>query len=89
MKRAFWTWLAGVAALLSVDQLSKSYFSTTLELGEAIKVTEWFNFVHALNPGAAFSLLADAVVGTLVFYRRVGARGRCSSAACLARQAAP
>ena len=59
-RNARWTWLAGVAALLSVDQLSKSYFSTTLELGEAIKVTEWFNFVHALNPGAAFSFLAAA-----------------------------
>ncbi len=55
-----WTWLAAVAVLLFLDQISKSYFSTTLELGEAIKVTEWFNFVHVLNTGAAFSLLADA-----------------------------
>lgn len=55
-----WTWLAAVATLLFVDQLSKSYFSTTLKLGEAIRVTEWFNFVHVLNPGAAFSFLADA-----------------------------
>jgi signal peptidase II len=55
-----WTWLAAVAALLFVDQLSKSYFSTNLELGEAIRVTEWLNFVHVLNEGAAFSFLADA-----------------------------
>ena len=55
-----WTWLVAVAVLLFLDQISKSYFSTTLELGEAIKVTEWFNFVHVLNTGAAFSLLADA-----------------------------
>jgi signal peptidase II len=55
-----WTWLAAVAVLLCADQLSKSYFSTTLELGESIHVTEWFNFVHVLNEGAAFSFLADA-----------------------------
>lgn len=53
-------WLAAVASLLLVDQLSKWYFSTTLALGEAIKVTEWLNFVHVLNAGAAFSFLADA-----------------------------
>ena len=55
-----WTWLAAVSALLFVDQLSKSYFSTILELGEAVRVTDWFNFVHVLNAGAAFSFLADA-----------------------------
>jgi len=55
-----WTWLAAVATLLFVDQVSKSFFSTTLELGEAVQVTEWLNFVHVLNTGAAFSLLADA-----------------------------
>ena len=54
------TWLAAVAALVFVDQISKSYASTLLKLGEAVKVTEWFNFVHVLNPGAAFSFLADA-----------------------------
>ena len=54
------TWLAAVATLLFVDQVSKSFFSTTLEPGEAVQVTEWLNFVHVLNTGAAFSLLADA-----------------------------
>ena len=54
------TWLAAVATLIFIDQISKSYFSTILKLGEAVKVTEWFNFVHVLNPGAAFSFLADA-----------------------------
>lgn len=54
------TWLTAVATLIFIDQISKSYFSTILKLGEAVKVTEWFNFVHVLNPGAAFSFLADA-----------------------------
>jgi signal peptidase II len=83
-----WTWLGAVAALLIVDQISKSYFSSTMKLGETIRVTEWFNFVHVLNAGAAFSFLADAggwqrwffiVVAALV----VGV----VSVMCLARQA--
>ncbi|WP_430407477.1 signal peptidase II [Hydrogenophaga sp.] len=81
-----WTWLAAVSVLLFADQLSKSYFSTTLELGEAIKVNEWFNFVHVLNTGAAFSLLADAggwqrwffigVTALVVGVRTAGSLGR-------------
>ena len=55
-----WTWLAAVAILLLLDQSTKSYFSTILELGEAVRVTDLLNFVHVLNTGAAFSLLADA-----------------------------
>lgn len=55
-----WTWLAAVTILILLDQSTKSYFSTALKLGEAIQVTEWFNLVHVLNTGAAFSLLADA-----------------------------
>ncbi|QHE89170.1 signal peptidase II [Hydrogenophaga sp. BPS33] len=85
-----WTWLAAIAALLFVDQISKSYFSTTLALGEAVRVTEWLNFVHVLNTGAAFSLLADAggwqrwfFIGVSVLVVGV------VSVVCLARQAAP
>ena len=55
-----WIWLVTVTILLWLDQTTKSFFSNTLELGEAIAVTQWFNFVHVLNPGAAFSFLADA-----------------------------
>lgn len=85
-----WTWLAAVVALLFVDQISKSYFSTTLALGEAVRATEWLNFVHVLNTGAAFSLLADAggwqrwfFIGVSVLVVGV------VSVVCLARQAEP
>ena len=57
-----WTWLAAVAALLLIDRISKSYFSTALELGEAFRVTDLLNFVHVRNAGAAFSFLADVVI---------------------------
>jgi signal peptidase II len=85
-----WTWLAAVAILLLLDQSTKSYFSTTLELGEAVRVTDWLNFVHVLNTGAAFSLLADAggwqrwfFIGVSVLVVGV------VSVVCLARQAEP
>lgn len=55
-----WLWLAAVAALLLIDQITKAAFSTALERGEVVPVTDWLNFVHVLNTGAAFSLLSDA-----------------------------
>lgn len=66
------TWLAAVATLLFVDQVSKSFFSTTLEPGEAVQVTEWLNSVHVLNTGAAFSLLADAGGWQRWFFLAIG-----------------
>ena len=56
--RLFWAILVG--ALIGVDQLTKAYFANTIALGEAVVVTDWFNFVHTLNRGAAFSFLASA-----------------------------
>ena len=59
--RGRWWLLMGVAALLVVlDQAVKWMVATNLPLGEGIVVTAWFNLVHVLNPGAAFSFLADA-----------------------------
>ncbi len=85
-----WTWLAAVAILLLLDQSTKLYFSTILELGEAVQVTDWLNFVHVLNAGAAFSFLADAggwqrwfCIGVSVLVVGV------VSFVCLARQAEP
>ena len=53
-------WVILVAALISLDQLTKIYFANTIALGNAIFVTDWFNLVHVLNTGAAFSFLANA-----------------------------
>lgn len=55
-----WVWLAVLVVLITLDQISKFYFATAIPLGASIEVTSWFNFVHLLNTGAAFSLLADA-----------------------------
>ena len=53
-------WMAAICVLVAFDQVSKAYFASTITLGHAIQVTDWFNLVHAVNKGAAFSLFADA-----------------------------
>ena len=57
-RRIAWPSLA--AAMLALDQGVKVLVVATLALGERIDITPWFNLVHVLNPGAAFSFLADA-----------------------------
>ncbi len=59
-KRSRIVWLIAVCVLVGLDQITKAYFANTIPLGGGIQVTEWFNLVHVLNKGAAFSFLADA-----------------------------
>lgn len=54
---ALWIAIAGLCAAL--DQASKAMIEASLPYGSAIPVTSFFNLVHTLNPGAAFSFLAD------------------------------
>ena len=42
------------------DQLAKFAITRTFAYGEQVEVTLFFNLVHVLNPGAAFSFLANA-----------------------------
>ncbi len=48
------------ALILGLDQLTKLIVTSTLTLGAEIPVTFFLNMVFVLNPGAAFSFLADA-----------------------------
>lgn len=66
------TWLIAVGLLLAIDQLSKVWFASTISLGTAVEVTSWFNLVHVLNTGAAFSLLAEVGGWQRVFFIIVG-----------------
>ena len=59
-RRHWRTCLLWAGAGLAADQGIKAYVASCLELGEQVFVTSWFNIVHVLNPGAAFSFLADA-----------------------------
>lgn len=53
-------WLVLAAALVLLDQAVKLAVESALPLGSRVELTAWFNMVHTLNPGAAFSFLADA-----------------------------
>lgn len=53
-------WLMLAAAMVAADQGVKFTVEAELSLGERVEVTPWFNLVHVLNPGAAFSFLANA-----------------------------
>lgn len=53
-------WLVAVGSLVTIDQTTKAHFSDLIPLGASVEVTTWFNLVHFLNTGAAFSVLADA-----------------------------
>lgn len=52
-------WLALVACVVAIDQLTKWIVLSTMSFGQAIPVTDFFQLVLVFNPGAAFSFLAD------------------------------
>lgn len=49
-----------VGLLVASDQAVKLVVALTIPLHSTIPMTPWFNLVHTRNPGAAFSLLANA-----------------------------
>lgn len=55
-----WMWFAVAGSAIMTDQLAKFAITRTFAYGEQVEVTPFFNLVHILNPGAAFSFLASA-----------------------------
>lgn len=55
-----WCWLGMALLLWVIDQAVKYQVTETMQLGESMAIVPGFNWVHVLNPGAAFSFLADA-----------------------------
>lgn len=53
-------WYLLAASVFLADQVAKSYIDALKPLGWSHEVTPFFNLVHVLNPGAAFSFLAGA-----------------------------
>lgn len=45
--------------VLALDLVSKYWIESTLQFGEQIPVTNFFNLVLTYNPGAAFSFLSE------------------------------
>jgi len=52
-------WYLFAASLVSLDQATKYAVQVLMPLSTSLEVTPFFNLVHVLNPGAAFSFLAD------------------------------
>lgn len=53
-----WLWLAAIVIL--IDQLTKLWAMSSLELYEPVSILPIFNLTLAFNHGAAFSFLGDA-----------------------------
>jgi signal peptidase II len=88
-------WLTVSAVLVALDQTLKLWVSNATPLGFNYAVTSFFNIVHARNPGAAFSFLADAggwqrwfllvvAIGAAVFLAWLIRRGIASRAETIA-----
>lgn len=54
------------------DQAIKAAVEASMPLGASIAITAGFNWVHAINPGAAFSFLADAGGWQRIFFAGAG-----------------
>ncbi|NJM31731.1 MAG: lipoprotein signal peptidase [Limnobacter sp.] len=59
MRKPILPWLGLTAIWLITDQFSKLWVQSALVLGESVSIASFFNFVHVMNPGAAFSFLAS------------------------------
>lgn len=56
-----WRWaLPLAAAVVLADVLTKELVQASFAYGERVAVTDFFNLVFVLNPGAAFSFFAGA-----------------------------
>ena len=55
-----WPWLGIALAVILLDQITKTMIAGTMQLGDARRITGFFDIVRAHNRGAAFSFLNDA-----------------------------
>ncbi|MEY2953629.1 MAG: Lipoprotein signal peptidase, partial [Pseudomonadota bacterium] len=65
-------WLALAACLILLDQFTKVLIVGYYQLGDATRVTGFFDVVRAHNTGAAFSFLASAGGWQRWFFTGVG-----------------
>ncbi|MCZ2406590.1 MAG: signal peptidase II [Burkholderiales bacterium 68-12] len=59
-RASVWPWLGWALLILLLDQFTKTLILGYYQLGDATRVTSFFNIVRAHNTGAAFSFLASA-----------------------------
>ncbi len=66
------SWLALALLILMADQFTKVLILGAYQLGDATRVTSFFNIVRVHNTGAAFSFLAQASGWQRWFFTAVG-----------------
>ena len=57
---SLWPWLGIALGVILLDQITKTIIAGTMQLGDARRITSFFDIVRAHNRGAAFSFLNDA-----------------------------
>ena len=55
-----WLWLGIAAAVVLLDQITKTLITRSFQLNDVHPITPFFDLVRAHNTGAAFSFLAGA-----------------------------
>ncbi len=69
---SLWPWLGIAAAVILLDQITKTMIAGTMQLGDVRTVTRVFDIVRAHNRGAAFSFLNDASGWQRWFFVAIG-----------------
>ncbi len=72
MRSGMLPWLALALLILIADQFSKVLILGAYQLGDATRVTDFFNIVRVHNSGAAFSFLASASGWQRWFFTAIG-----------------
>ena len=71
-KASLWPWLGLAAAILLLDQFTKTLILGYYQLGDSTPITSFFNIVRVHNTGAAFSFLASAGGWQRWFFTAIG-----------------
>lgn len=58
-RKSILPWLGLSVIWILLDQITKLWVIAKIDFGAVIEMTSYFNLVHVLNPGAAFSFLAE------------------------------
>ena len=70
---SIWLWLGIAAAVVLLDQITKTLITRSFQLNDVRTLTPFFDLVRAHNTGAAFSFLAGASGWQRWFFIGLGA----------------
>ena len=79
---SLWLWLGIAAAVVLLDQITKTLITRSFQLNDIRTITPFFDLVRAHNTGAAFSFLAGPAAGSAGSSSAWARSPRCSSSGC-------